>query len=157
MKLRDSLLQHDSIVLQAAADDWRQAVAIGCGRLQSAGVVDERYYPAILRNVGAHGPYFLLAPGIAMPHARPQDGVLHNGFALVTLATPVCFGDPDNDPVDILVTLAAVDARSHSQEGILQIVALFDEATNFNRLRACRTPQQVLDLLDEALAAQQKS
>jgi PTS system ascorbate-specific IIA component len=156
MKLRDSLLQHDSIVLQAVARDWQEAVALGCERLQRAGVVDERYHPAILRNVATHGPYFLLAPGIAMPHARPQDGALQNGFALVTLATPVCFGDPDNDPVDILVTLAAVDARSHSQEGIMQVVALFDDETNFDRLRACRSPQQVIALLDAVLAAQVK-
>jgi ascorbate PTS system EIIA or EIIAB component len=148
MKLRDSLEQHDSVLLQATARDWQEAVRLGCERLQAAGVVDERYYPAILRNVAEYGPYFLLAPGIAMPHARPHDGVHQNGFALVTLEQPVCFGDPDNDPVDILITLAAVDARAHSEDGIRQIVALFNDAANFDRLRDCNVPRQVLELLD---------
>lgn len=150
MNLRDSLVQHDSIVLQAHAETWQEAVAIGVERLQRAGVVDERYYPAILKIVGELGPYFLLAPGLAMPHARPENGVLQNGFALVTLAKPVEFGDEDNDPVDLLITLAAVDARTHNEAGIGQVVALFEDESNFDRLRACRTPAEVIAILDVA-------
>ncbi|AOY01106.1 PTS ascorbate transporter subunit IIA [Jeongeupia sp. USM3] len=152
MKLRDSLVRHDSIVLQAEAASWQEAVAIGVKRLEAAGVVDDRYYPGILANVEELGPYFLLAPGLAMPHARPENGVLQNGFALVTLKTPVVFGSPENDPVDILITLAAVDAKSHNEGGIMQVVALFDDETSFDQLRACTTPDQVLVLLD-AIAA----
>ncbi len=148
MNLRTSLALHDSIVLQAHAETWQDAVAIGVERLQKAGVVDERYYPAILKIVDELGPYFLLAPGLAMPHARPENGVKQNGFALVTLDTPVCFGDPDNDPVDLLITLAAVDAKTHNEEGIGQVVALFEEESNFDRLRACRHPSEVLAILD---------
>ena len=150
MNLRDALALYDSIVLQAEARDWQDAIALGCRRLEAAGVVSAEYKQAILDNVAEYGPYFLLAPGIAMPHGRPQQGALQNGFALVTLSTPVVFGDPDNDPVDILITLAAVDAHAHQEEGIRQVVALFDNPDNFDRLRACRTAQQVLDLLDAA-------
>ena len=76
-----------------------------------------------------------------------------NGFALVTLKTPLAFNHEDNDPVDILITLAAVDARTHQEDGIMQIVNLFEDEANFDRLRACRTTQQVLDLIDCATAA----
>jgi hypothetical protein len=38
------------------------------------------------------------------------------GFALVTLKKPLIFNHEDNDPVDILITMAAVDATTH-QEG----------------------------------------
>jgi PTS system ascorbate-specific IIA component len=148
MRLRDSLVENDSIVLRAAAADWREAVAIGAERLRLAGVVDERYGPAIVRNTLELGPYYLLAPGLAMPHARPSDGVVKNGFALVTLETPVVFGSVDNDPVDILITLAAVDARIHNEEGIVQIATLFEDDANFERIRACRKPRDVIDLLD---------
>ena len=37
-------------------------------------------------------------------------------FALVTLKTPVRFGDEDNDPIDILITMAAVDAKTHRHQ-----------------------------------------
>ncbi|TQI77741.1 PTS system ascorbate-specific IIA component (L-Asc family) [Serratia fonticola] len=153
MKLSDSLAHNDSILLQAEAQDWQQAVKIGVDLLVKAGVVEPRYFNAILAGIEQFGPYFVLAPGLAMPHGRPEEGVLKTGFSLVTLKTPVCFGDEDNDPIDILITMAAVDAKTHQEVGIMQVVNLFEDEANFDRLRACRTPQQVLALINQTSAA----
>ncbi|MBW7981240.1 PTS ascorbate transporter subunit IIA [Enterobacillus tribolii] len=153
MKLRDSLAQNRSIRLQAEAETWQEAVKIGVDLLVNAGVVEPRYYQAILDGVTRFGPYFVIAPGLAMPHGRPEEGVLKTGFALVTLKTPLVFNHEENDPVDILITLAATDANTHQEVGIMQIVELFDDEANFDRLRACRTEQDVLDLIDRATAA----
>ncbi|MCL2892368.1 PTS ascorbate transporter subunit IIA [Brenneria tiliae] len=153
MKLRDSLAENHSIRLQAAADSWQEAVKIGVDLLVAADVVEPRYYQAILDGVQRFGPYFVIAPGLAMPHARPEEGVKKTGFALVTLQTPLIFNHEDNDPVDILITLAAVDANTHQEVGIMQIVNLFADEANFDRLRACRTAREVLDLIDRTAAA----
>lgn len=153
MKLRDSLAENNAIRLQAEASTWQEAVKIGVDLLEAAGVVEPCYYQAILDGVARFGPYFVIAPGLAMPHGRPEEGVKKNGFALVTLKTPLVFNHEDNDPVDILITLAAVDARTHQEDGIMQIVNLFEDEDNFDRLRACRTAQDVLDLIDSATAA----
>ena len=48
---------------------------------------------------------------------------------------------------------AAVDANTHQEVGIMQIVNLFEDEENFDRLRACRTEQEVLDLIDRTNAA----
>lgn len=153
MKLRDSLAQNHSVRLQAEAGTWQEAVRIGVDLLVKAGVVEPRYYQAILDGVAQFGPYFVIAPGLAMPHGRPEEGVKRTGFALVTLKTPLIFNHEDNDPVDILITMAAVDANAHQEVGIMQIVNLFEDEENFNRLRACRSEQEVLDLIDRAAAA----
>lgn len=153
MKLRDSLAQNHTIRLQAEAGSWQEAVKIGVDLLVDADVVEPRYYQAILDGVEKFGPYFVLAPGLAMPHGRPEEGVKKTGFALVTLKTPLAFNHEDNDPVDILITLAAVDAHTHQEVGIMQIVNLFEDEANFDRLRACRSEQEVLDLIDNATAA----
>ncbi|EPF20546.1 MULTISPECIES: PTS ascorbate transporter subunit IIA [Cedecea] len=153
MKLRDSLAQNHSVRLQAEAATWQEAVRIGVDLLVEAGVVEPRYYQAILDGVAQFGPYFVIAPGLAMPHGRPEEGVKRTGFALVTLKTPLMFNHEDNDPVDILITMAAVDANAHQEVGIMQIVNLFEDEENFDRLRACRSEQEVLDLIDRAAAA----
>ncbi|WP_374257212.1 PTS ascorbate transporter subunit IIA [Yokenella regensburgei] len=153
MKLRDSLIENRSIQLKADAGSWQEAVKLGVDLLVAADVVEPRYYQAILDGVARFGPYFVIAPGLAMPHGRPEEGVKKNGFALVTLKTPLVFNHEENDPVDILITLAAVDARSHQEEGIMQIVNLFEDEANFDRLRACRSAQEVVDLIDKATAA----
>ncbi|MBF7980693.1 MULTISPECIES: PTS ascorbate transporter subunit IIA [Rahnella] len=148
MKLRDSLAENNSICLNAEAETWQEAVKMGVDMLVAADVVEPRYYQAILDGVERFGPYFVIAPGLAMPHGRPEEGVKKTGFALVTLKKPLVFNHEDNDPVDILITLAAVDANAHQEVGIMQVVNLFDDEANFDRLRACTTAQQVLDLID---------
>ncbi|QZN95745.1 PTS ascorbate transporter subunit IIA [Symbiopectobacterium purcellii] len=153
MKLRDSLLENRSIRLQAEAATWQEAVKIGVDLLVAADVVEPRYYQAILDGVERFGTYFVIAPGLAMPHGRPEEGVKKTGFALVTLKTPLPFNHEDNDPVDLLITLAAEDATAHQEVGIMQIVNLFEDEANFDRLRACRTEQDVLDLIDRATLA----
>ncbi|MGL9721201.1 PTS ascorbate transporter subunit IIA [Symbiopectobacterium sp.] len=153
MKLRDSLLENRSIRLQAEAATWQEAVKIGVDLLVAADVVEPRYYQAILDGVERFGPYFVIAPGLAMPHGRSEEGVKKTGFALVTLKTPLPFNHEDNDPVDLLITLAAEDATAHQEVGIMQIVNLFEDEANFDRLRACRTEQDVLDLIDRATLA----
>ena len=134
MKLRDSLAENKSIRLQAEAETWQDAVKIGVDLLVAADVVEPRYYQAILDAVEQHGPYFVLAPGLAMPHGRPEEGVKKTGFALVTLKKPLEF-------------------NTHQEVGIMQIVNLFEDEENFDRLRACRTEQEVLDLIDRTNAA----
>ena len=119
MKLRDSLADNNSILLQAEASTWQEAVKLSVDLLVKADVVEPRYYQAILDGVAQHGPYFVIAPGLAMPHGRPEEGVKKTGFALVTLKTPLVFNHEDNDPVDILITMAAVDANTHQEVGIM--------------------------------------
>ncbi|AWH89292.1 PTS ascorbate transporter subunit IIA [Limnobaculum parvum] len=152
MKLRDSLAENNSICLQAEAGDWQEAVKIGVDLLVKADVVEPQYYQAILDGVARFGPYFVIAPGLAMPHGRPEEGVKKTGFALVTLKTPLVFHHEDNDPVDILITLAAVDAHTHQEVGIMQVVNLFEDEANFDHLRACRTSEEVLALIDRVNA-----
>ena len=141
MKLRDSLAENNSILLQAEASTWQEAVKLGVDLLVKADVVEPHYYQAILDGVAQFGPYFVIAPGLAMPHGRPEEGVKKTGFALVTLKKPLVFNHEDND------------ANTHQEVGIMQIVNLFDDEANFDRLRACRTAQDVLDLIDNATAA----
>jgi PTS system ascorbate-specific IIA component len=71
--------------LQADASTWQEAVKLSVDLLVKADVVEPRYYQAILDGVAQHGPYFVIAPGLAMPHG-PEEGE-ENGL---------CAGDAEN-------------------------------------------------------------
>jgi PTS system ascorbate-specific IIA component len=58
------------------------------------------------------GPYFVIAPGIALAHAAPSRACLETGFALLRLDQPV-FSGSSNDPVRLLFAFCAVDSSSH--------------------------------------------
>ncbi len=147
MNLVEYLSSNEVILLQEEAENWETAVKLGTDLLEKAGAISPAYYQGICDSVRQLGPYFLLAPGLAMPHARPGHGVLEDSFALVTLRTPVCFGDPDNDPVDILITMAVKDAKIQNEEAIVQIVELLDNEARVKMLKQAKSSEDIAKIL----------
>jgi len=106
-------LSPESVLLQRSAASWRDAIALAGEGLVAAGVATTEYTQAMIDVVEANGPYIVIAPGFALAHARPSEAVLRWGLSLVTLAEPVEFGAGANDPVSVVVGLAAVDKSQH--------------------------------------------
>ncbi len=68
-----------SVAVKAEADNWQAAVELSGELLVAAEVVEERYGPAMVQTVEELGPYAVVVPGVAIPHARPEDGALKVG------------------------------------------------------------------------------
>ncbi|SUG04629.1 PTS family enzyme IIA, mannitol-specific, cryptic [Salmonella enterica subsp. enterica serovar Pullorum] len=67
-------LSDATITLRESVETWSQALEI-CGKpLLDAGVIAPEYITAIVQQHQKLGPYYVLAPGLAMPHARPEEG-----------------------------------------------------------------------------------
>ena len=96
-------LAKESIEFGYEAADWRDAVRQAGKLLLNAGAITESYIDAMINMVEAEGAYMLVAPGVAMPHARPQDGALKNGISYLTLKTPVFFPQKDDNPITLLI------------------------------------------------------
>jgi ascorbate PTS system EIIA or EIIAB component len=143
----DRIIESGTIAVRMEASDWEASVRQGGAMMVAAGLVEERYLDAIVDNHRTIGPYFVLAPGIAMPHAKPENGVLKTGYALVTLATPVSFGDAENDPVDILIFAGAVNREEHNQEVVPQVAELCDSDEYIQALRECATVEEATAVL----------
>ena len=106
-------LTEDLIRLKVPADDWEAAVRAGGELLQEAGKCSSDYIEAMVRTVRELGAYMVLAPGLALAHARPEEGVYALGLSLITLKTPVEFGSKANDPVAVVISFCATDQESH--------------------------------------------
>lgn len=136
-----------SISLKAEAETWKRAVKL-CGELLvAAQAVEERYVPAMVRTVEELGPYAVIAPGVAIPHARPDEGARSGGVSLVTLSTPVEFGSEENDPVDILFGFATPDKDAHV-ETIQALVKFIQNPENLEALRNAGSVEEVLKILE---------
>ncbi|NEM91306.1 PTS sugar transporter subunit IIA [Galbitalea soli] len=103
----------EAIALDVVASDWRSAVRAGGAALTRAGIAKASYADEMVRMIEEHGPYVVIAPGLALAHARPGPEVLREGVSVVTLQTPVTFGHPYNDPVSVVLSLAVVSADAH--------------------------------------------
>jgi PTS system ascorbate-specific IIA component len=115
MTALSDLLTHETIALDQEAEDWQHAIRLAGGLLESAGVSAPAYTQAMVDSVHTNGPYIVLAPGFAFPHARPSEAVHRTGMSWVRLASPVEFGSSANDPVTLVVALAATDTSTHQQ------------------------------------------
>ena len=87
-------------------------------------------------------------PGMAMPHARPEAGVQRDAFSLITLTEPIQFSDGKD--VSVLLALAATSSKIHTSVAIPQIIALFELENSVERLKACKTADEVLAMIDES-------
>lgn len=146
MTLLDSLKENESVVLKKEAKTWKEAIEVCMEPLLNKGTIERKYVDAIIERTEELGPFYILAPGLAMPHERPEKGVNKDCFSFVTLKEPVAF--PDGQEVDILIGLAATSTDIHNGEAIPQIVMLFDDDSAFDKIRAAQTPEDIYKIIE---------
>ena len=139
-------LAEKSILVQAHAVDWREAITLCGDALVAAGVTTGVYTAEMIKTIEDLGPYVVIAPNIALAHSRPSPAVLRTGLSWVTLAEPVCFGNEANDPVSLIIGLAATDHDGHL--AIMSALAgVLSDSTALASLRAATTASGVREQL----------
>ncbi|GLU47827.1 PTS sugar transporter subunit IIA [Nocardiopsis ansamitocini] len=140
------LLCQGAVATGVEATDWRDAISAAGGLLMAVGAVTEDYIVRMQRVVETHGPYIVVAPGLALAHARPCRAVLRTGLSLAGLAAPVRFGHPENDPVRLVIGLAGVDRDRHCAV-LAELTAMLDSPGRLAALHGATTPARVRSLV----------
>ena len=143
------ILAESAIIVGAEAEDWRAAVRVAGRALTVSGATTPGYADEMIRMIDEHGPYVVIAPGLALAHARPGPDVLADGLAVVTLATPVSFGHPHNDPVSVVLGLAIKSADAHI-ETVAELANVFNDSSAISRLANAASVAEVLDIMGSA-------
>lgn len=107
------LLPDERIKLNVKVNTWQEAIRASGKLLFESGAVTSQYIEAMIQVAEEYGPYIVIAPGIALPHAPTVAGAKKTALSLVKLAYPINFGNPDNDPVRLVFGLSAVDKKIH--------------------------------------------
>lgn len=137
----------NEIELGVEAADWEEAVRAAGAVMVREGIVTPEYVDAMVETVHTLGPYIVIAPGLAMPHAKAGDRVLRSGISIITLKTPVCFGNRTNDPAHMLVALAGKNDDIHLD--ILQAISdIFEDEQTVYKLAACEDKQTIADIFN---------
>ncbi|WP_066191232.1 MULTISPECIES: PTS sugar transporter subunit IIA [Gracilibacillus] len=141
-------LQKDQIVVQVEAENWKEAIEVSGQLLMDSGAVTKEYVHSMVQSVEENGPYIVIAPGIAMAHARPSASVLENALALAILKKPVPFHSKENDPVDLVFSFSAKGDASHLK--MIEQLSLFlmkEEAVN--QLRNAQSTEEAYQIITE--------
>jgi len=109
LRFADLLLVPGCVNMQATARSWQEAVTQAGTLLVKRGIATDSYVDAMVKTVLDFGPYVVVAPGIAIPHASPSSGALKLGASFLKLSSPVSFGHPHNDPVTFVIAISVPD------------------------------------------------
>ena len=93
-------------------DTWENALLMAGKLLEKNGDINHQYTLDMIEMVRKEGPYIVVTPGLALAHARPNGNVNRNSISIVTSCKDIWFGHPSNDPVRIIIAVAAVDDYS---------------------------------------------
>lgn len=122
----------NSIAHHTEVTDWEGALSKAVALLEADRRVTTEYLEEVLVANQKLGPYFVVAPGIAIAHAAPGVGVLETGMALLRLEEPVVSGS-SNDPVRLVFAFCAVDSDSHV-ELLASFARVMTAEGNMNKL-----------------------
>ncbi|MFC6715820.1 PTS sugar transporter subunit IIA [Branchiibius cervicis] len=142
----DQALPDAAFDLDAEADTWQDALRLAGAALSAAGFTTPAYAEEMIKTVEELGPYIVIAPGIALGHSRPSPAVLSTGMSLVRLKEPVPFGHPKNDPVWLVIGLAATDENSHI-DVMAALASALGRPDSLQLLREAKTPEEIRTVL----------
>jgi ascorbate PTS system EIIA or EIIAB component len=142
-------LPAEVVALGVEVDNWRDAVRAAGMALAESGIADVSYADEMIRMIEEHGPYVVIAPGLALAHARPGPAVKRDGIAVVTLAEPVNFGHPYNDPVSVVLALAVVSADAQIAL-VAELANVFNDSTAITDLGQAKSVEDVRRILGAA-------
>ncbi len=153
-KTLTELLSKEFITLTDQHYNWKEAIAKATEPLLSKGYVTPDYIDAMIASTEKTGPYIVLAPKVAVPHARPEEGVNQLGISLLRLSQPVDFNL--NEPYDeerlvqLIFVLAAVDNVSHLT-ALKQLSQILEEESTIEALIAATSIEELYDTINNYL------
>lgn len=141
-------LTENLVRFETGFEDWKDAIRLSAQALVSEEYMTEEYVQAMIDSVLEHGPYIVIAPNIAMPHARPEKGAKKVGFSITVCEQPVKFEDDPQFHARLLVTLSCVDANTHLEMMMALVNVLGDDA-QVEKILTTRDKQTILDLFNQ--------
>ena len=127
--------------------DWQEALRAAAKPLLDAKNIEPRYVDSIIENVKKNGPYIVLTDGVAMPHSRPEEGVIKQGMSLLKIKDGVDFYQTEKK-VYLFFTLAAKDSNSH-QDAIADLADVLGDDDLLNKIiEEDLNPEEILNLFN---------
>ncbi len=149
MSTINTLLAPGAVELNGHAENWREAIHLAGSLLERSGDATRDYTDAMVQSVEDSGPYIVVAPGFAFAHARPSEAVKRTALSWVRLAQPVEFGHKSNDPVDLVVALAARDSSEHLA-AMKELAGLLGKPATRSALDSVSTEDELREVLRTA-------
>ena len=111
--MKDFELTPQLVRFEKSAKDWEDAIRIAAKDLLADGYIKESYVDGIIDCVKEFGPYIVIAPNLAFPHARPEKGAIKAGYSITRFEEPVPFAADGSADARLFISLSCVESDMH--------------------------------------------
>ncbi|MDU1912325.1 PTS sugar transporter subunit IIA [Fusobacterium sp.] len=126
-------------------NDWKEAIVLAAKPLVEDGSIENSYIDAMIANVNKFGTYIIIAPKVAMPHSRPEDGVNKNCISMLKINEGIVF-EGEEEKVFIFFVLGAVNNDSHI-ETLMELMELIEDEERIEKIIEVKTVQEIMYLI----------
>lgn len=132
------IIENKHYTFKIAFDSWEDAIRASCEPLIKDGSVDPSYADEIIECVKKYGPYIVIAPMIALPHAQENArGVHKTAVSFMKVEEVVKFDEEDREKdAKLFFTIASENHDKHLE--------------NLTRLAEMLSNQDIVDELLDA-------
>ncbi|MBA2175435.1 BglG family transcription antiterminator [Halobacillus locisalis] len=140
------LLVKENLLAKDRVSNWEEAIRIAAAPLLEQQSIEKSYVEAMIDTVHELGPYIVIAPRIAIPHARPEAGVNRLSMSLLRLKEPVWFSEKEKHKAQLVFVLAAIDNQTHLK-ALSQLTEILSNEENITKLIEMETNEEVMELI----------
>lgn len=134
------------IQLHKSAANWEEAIRLSAEPLLAENKITKQYIEKMVENAKKEGPYMVIMKNVALPHARPIDGVNELSIGITVFKEPVNFDDSSNKPVKYLFCLAAADQEKHLN-ALSQLMKFLESDKFYAILDNSNTPEEIYEYI----------
>lgn len=143
-------ITEDKICIDLECNDWEDCIRKCAQPLLDNESININYIDSIIETCKEVGPYIVISKSIALSHSRPENGVYKNDLAIAKLKKPIYFGSKENDPVRIVITLAALDNEAHLE--LLSVLSdILSDNNVVNSLIASKTKSEFISIIENSI------
>lgn len=146
--LLKELITEDTVTVVEHVEDWKAAITLAANPLLRQGKIEEKYIDAMIQKVEENGPFIHIGPFVALPHARPEEGVNEIGMSILKVDEPVNLLDDVAHPIQLFICLAAVDNDTHLK-ALANLTNILSDEALLDRLVNAINPEAILEVINE--------
>jgi mannitol/fructose-specific phosphotransferase system IIA component (Ntr-type) len=147
-RMLNEMITLETIQVMTNVKDWKEAIRTAAEPLLKKGSINQDYVKAMINNVLEMGPYIVVAPRIALAHARPEQGVNQMGISLLCLKESVSFSKEDRHDVNLIIVLAAVDSETHLTV-LSQLARLLSDDNGLSSIFHAESALEVMPIINQ--------
>lgn len=144
----NELLTADKIQFIDKVESWQEGLQLASEPLIADGSISQSYIDVMIENVISMGPYIVIAPGIALPHARPEAGVNKLGMSFLRLKQSCSFSEKPEHQVKLFFVLAAIDNETHLK-ALSQMSNMLSDGHNLEKLQTAETVADIEVIINQ--------